>query len=239
MHHRATSALLALAALSATALFAQAPTASAPANILSSEELAQGFKLLFDGSSTNGWRGYRKPVMDSGWGVRDGNLTVTGRAGDIVTVDQYTNFDLRLQWKVPEGGNSGVMFHVGEGFDYCWLTGPEMSILDDARHPDGRSRLTSAGSAHSVYASPSGVVRPANEWNDAELIVRGNHVEHWLNGVKVVEYELHSADWQQRVQASKWAQWPSYASLTTGYIALQGDHGPGVQFRSIRIKVLP
>ena len=234
-----TAALAALTLGAWAGLAAQAPTASAPPNVLSAEESAQGFRLLFDGASTAGWRDYRGATLGAGWGVVDGALTITGRARDIVTLDEYRNFELRLEWKVPSGGNSGVMFHVGEDLETPWLTGPEMAVLDDARHPDGRSRLTSAGAAHSVYAAPSGVVRPATEWNDARLVVNGPHVEHWLNGVKVVEYEMWSDDWRQRVQASKFGRWPSYGTLATGRISLQGDHGPGVQFRSIRIKVLP
>ena len=234
-----TLALAAFVAVFADELGAQTPTSAAPPNVLSADESAQGFRLLFDGTSMAAWRAFRGVSMDSGWRAVDGALTITGRARDIVTVDEYQNFELRLQWKVPPGGNSGIMFHVAENFGTPWLTGPEYAVLDDARHPDGRSRLTSAGACHSVYAAPSGVVRPANEWNDAVLIVNGAHVEHWLNGVKVVEYELWSDDWRQRVQASKFGQWPSYGSTTTGRISLQGDHGPGVQFRSIRVRVLP
>jgi len=113
-----------------------------------------------------------------------------------------------------------------------------MQVLDDARHPDGHSRLTSAGSDYGLYAAPAGVVRPAGEWNDVRILVNGAHVEHWLNGVKVVEYELWSPDWQQRVQASKFAQWPAYGMSHTGHIALQ-NHGDAVWYRSIRIRTLP
>jgi len=231
--------IAALALPHAAALPAQTPADATTPNSLSAAEAAEGFRLLFDGTSMRSWRGYQRPSMDSGWRAVDGALTVVGRARDIVTVDEFQNFELRLQWRVPPGGNSGVMFHVGEVLQSPWLTGPEMAVLDDARHPDGQSRLTSAGAAHSVYAAPSGAVRPANEWNDARLIVNGSHVEHWLNGVKVVEYELGSDDWQTRVRNSKFGQWPSYGSLATGRISLQGDHGPGVAFRSIRIRVLP
>ena len=235
---RARSAAALIAILLPAALAAQQPTSAAPANILSAEETAAGFRLLFDGSSTAGWRGFRRPVMDTAWRAVDGLLTVAGRAGDIVTVDQYRNFELRLDWRVPSGGNSGIMYHVTEDQETPWKTGPEMALLDDARHPDNRSRLTSAGACHSVYAAPSGVVRAAGEWNEARVVVNGPHVEHWLNGVKVVEYQLWSDDWRQRVQASKFAQWPSYGMSPRGHISLQGDHG-GVQFRSIRIRVLP
>jgi hypothetical protein len=233
--HAAAAAILALTAFPTSRLTAQDIM---PPNMLSSDELTQGFRLLFDGSSTNGWRGFRRATMHDGWRAVDGALARVGPGGDIVTVDEYENFELRLQWKVPEGGNSGIMYHVSEDFAQTYLSGPEMQVLDDARHPDGRSRLTAAGSCHSVYPAPDGVVRPANQWNDVGIVVNGTHVEHWLNGVKVVEYELWSDDWRRRVQSSKFAQWPSYGMTHRGRIALQ-DHDGGVLYRSIRIRVLP
>jgi hypothetical protein len=113
-----------------------------------------------------------------------------------------------------------------------------MQVLDDAGHPDGKSPLTSAGADYALYPAPLGVVRPAGEWNDVGLIVRGNHVEHWLNGTKVVDYELGSPDWEQRVKASKFAEWPTYGRAASGHIALQ-DHGDWVAYRNIKIRVLP
>ncbi len=213
-------------------------TAMTPPNVLSAEESAQGFHLLFDGVTTNGWRGYRSPVMPSGWQVVDGCLTRVSETTDIITTGEYENFDLRLQWKIPPGGNSGVMYHVTEQGEATYESGPEMQVLDDAGHPDGRNRLTSAGSDYGLYAAPAGIVNPAGQWNDYRIVVRGPHVEHWMNGVKVVEYELWSEDWQNRVHASKFAQWPIYGLAHRGHIALQGDHPGAVCYRSIRIKVL-
>ena len=113
-----------------------------------------------------------------------------------------------------------------------------MQVLDDAGHPDGKSRLTAAGAAYDMYPSPAGVVKPAGQWNQARLVVKGNHVEHWLNGVKVVEYEFGSADWKAKLKASKFAGHPHYGRNTTGYIGLQ-DHGDHVAYRNIKIRVLP
>jgi hypothetical protein len=113
-----------------------------------------------------------------------------------------------------------------------------MQVLDDAVHPDGKNRLTSAGSCYGMYPSPAGIVRPPGQWNEVRIIVYGNHVEHWLNGTKVVEYELGSPDWETRLNASKFKQWPGYGRSTRGYIALQ-DHGDRVAYRNIRIRVLP
>jgi hypothetical protein len=197
-----------------------------------------GWKSLFDGRTTAGWRGYRSKTMPAGWQVVDGALSRVDSAGDIITNEKYGNFELALEWKVAPGGNSGIFYRVGEDSDYAWRTGLEMQVLDDARHPDGRSPLTSAGSLYAIYPAPRGVVRPAGEWNAVRIVVNGHHIEHWLNGVKVVEAELGSPDWEARVKQSKFATMPGYGRTATGYIGLQ-DHGDRVAYRNIRIRILP
>jgi hypothetical protein len=232
--------LAALLALSACAHgYSTSPTpAPAPLNTLTAAEQAAGWKLLFDGTTTNGWRGYKLDSMPGGWQVVDGALTRVAAGGDIVTRDQYANFELELDWNISPGGNSGILYRGSEEEDAIYWSAPEMQVLDDARHPDGHSRLTSAGSDYGLYPSPAGVVKPAGEWNHVRIVVNGNHVEHWLNGVKVVEYELGSADWTAKVAASKFAPHPHYGRNTTGYISLQ-DHGDRVAYRNIKIRVLP
>lgn len=206
-------------------------------NTLSTAEKAAGWKLLFDGRTTSGWRGYQKKVAPAGWTVEAGALTRVADGGDLITVRQYRDFELTLEWQISEGGNSGIMYRVTEGPEASYQTGPEMQVLDDARHPDGRDRLTSAGSAYGLYAAPAGVVKPAGEWNRARILVRGHHIEHWLNGQKVVEYELEGRDWERKVAASKFKQWPGYGRAPKGYIALQ-DHGDRVAYRDIKIREL-
>ena len=197
-----------------------------------------GWRSLFDGKTTAGWRGFRQATIPAGWQVVDGALTRVGQGGDIVSTEQYANFELTLEWKVAPGANSGIMYRVTEDTNATYYSGPEMQVLDDERHADGKSRLTAAGSDYALYPSPTGVVHPAGEWNAVRIVVNGNHVEHWLNGVKVVEYELGSADWEKRVADSKFKQWPQYGRAKSGYIALQ-DHGDWVAYRNIKIKVLP
>jgi hypothetical protein len=214
-----------------------APAQDAP-NTLTPAERAAGWRLLFDGRSTASWRGFRRDTMPAGWQVEDGALTRVAAGGDIVTVDTFASFELVLDWNVAPGGNSGIFFHVTEDAGATYETGPEMQVLDDAGHADGRSRLTAAGSNFALHPAPPGVVRPAGEWNHARIVVQGAHVEHWLNGVKVVEYELWSPDWEARVKASKFAQWPGYGRARTGHIALQ-DHGDRVAYRSIKIRTPP
>ncbi len=206
-------------------------------NTLTAAERAAGWRLLFDGESTRGWRGFRRQDMPGGWRVEEGELRRVGGGGDVVTTEQFDDFELAIDWKVQEGGNSGVMFRVSEEWDRTWKTGPEMQVLDDERHRDGRRRITSAGSNYALHAAPEGAVRPAETWNEARILVRGGHVEHWLNGVKVVEYELWSDEWEKLVATSKWDTLPGYGTQRRGHIALQ-DHGDWVAYRNIKIRPL-
>ncbi len=197
------------------------------------------WRTLFDGSSTAAWRGFRAAGMPEAWKVVDGALTLVGKGGgDIVTVDQFENFELALEWKIAPGGNSGIFYRASEDTNGVYYTGPEMQVLDDARHEDGKSRLTAAGSMFGLYPVPAGIVKPAGEWNAVRIVANGKHVEHWLNGQKVVETELGGPDWESRVKASKFARLPEFGRLPRGHIALQ-DHGDRVAYRNIRIKVLP
>ncbi len=210
----------------------------ASVSVVTPDERAAGWRPLFDGKSTAGWRGYKKAEMPRGWQAVDGALTRVGEGGDIITTDQFGNFELALEWKVAPGGNSGIFYRVTEEGEATYHSGPEMQVLDDARHQDGKSRLTSAGSLYGLYGVPAGVVKPAGEWNGVRIVVNGSHVEHWLNGVKVVDCEIGSPDWEKRVRESKFSEWPIYGRATRGHIALQ-DHGDWVAFRNIKIKVLP
>lgn len=206
-------------------------------NMLTPTEQAAGWVLLLDGRTSAGWRGYRKDVMPAGWQVLDGALTRVAPAGDIVTIDRYGNFELTLEWRVAKGGNSGIFYRVSEEFEYPWQSGLEMQVLDNQAHPDGRSPLTSAGALYGIYPARPGVARPAGEWNAARLLLNGDHVEHWLNGVKLVEAELGSPEWQTRVKASKFGAMPRYGRNHSGHIGLQ-DHGDRVAYRNIKIRVL-
>lgn len=201
---------------------------------------SQDWRPLFDGRTTAGWRAFNGTAMPAGWQVVDGTLARVGAGGDIITDETFGSFELELEWRVRAGGNSGVFFHVVEDstLQYAYETGPEMQVLDNAGHADGRSPATSAGSNYALYAPARDATRPVGQWNAARLVVRGSHVEHWLNGEKLLEYELGSPEWQARVAASKFAQMPRYGRARRGHIALQ-DHGDPVAFRNIRIRVIP
>jgi hypothetical protein len=214
---------------------AETPSPARDVNSLTSAGRSQGWRLLFDGRTTSGWRGYMSDTMPSGWEVVDGALTRTGRTTDIITKEKFRDFELSLEWKIEPGGNSGVFYRAIEGPESIYHSGPEMQVLDDSGHRDGRAELTSAGSNFALYPAPRGAVKPAGQWNEARVVARGPHVEHWLNGVKVVEYEQGSEEWRKRVAASKFAQWPAYGTSMEGHIGLQ-EHGNRVAFRNIRIR---
>jgi hypothetical protein len=217
------------------------PGASGPSGSfespVSSDDAADGWRPLFDGRTTAGWRGYRRPDAPGGWQVVDGALTRVAEAGDLMTIEQFGDFELELEWSVAPGGNSGIMFHVTEDHGAPWETGPEMQVLDNAGHQDGGDPLTSAGSAYALYAPEDDETLPTGEWNAARLVVHGPHVEHWLNDELLLEYELWSEDWEQRVAASKFGAMPDFGRRERGHIVLQ-DHGDRVAFRNIRLRDL-
>ncbi len=208
-----------------------------PSNTLTERERADGWRLLFDGRTTKGWRGYRRAEMPSGWQVVDGALTRVAEGGDIVTEGEFGEFELAFEWRISPGGNSGVMFHVTEDHEAPWETGPEYQILDDAGHQDGLDPLTSAASNYAMHVPVKGPARPAGEWNQSWIRVLGAHVEHGLNGTQVLEYDLWSPDWKERVRASKWKDRSDYGMREAGRIALQ-DHGDRVAYRNIKVRIL-
>ena len=224
--------VLACSAAACTPAGGQAP------NTLTAADRAAGWRLLFDGRTMAGWRGFKQTAVPDGWTVVDGAITRVGSGGDIVTTQQFKNFELTIEWNVAPGGNSGIFYRASEDDEAIYWTAPEMQVLDDAKHPDGKSRLTSAGANYELHEAPSGIVKPAGQWNQARLIVNGRHVEHWLNGVRLLQYELYSPDWEMRVHGSKFAPHPRYGRNAEGFIGLQ-DHGDRVAYRNIKIRILP
>ena len=215
-----------------------ASTTASGAISLTAEQRAAGWRSLFDGTTTAAWRGYKRQTLPAGWRIVDGVLTKTGSVEDIITRDQFGNFQLALDWKLSPGGNSGIFYRGTEEYDHIYWSAPEYQLLDDAGHPDGKSRLTSAGSDYALYPSPAGVVRPADQWNSTLIVINGNTVQHWMNGQKLLEYELGSADWTEKVKASKFSAYPNYGRAAKGYIGIQGDHDGTLSMRNVRIREL-
>jgi hypothetical protein len=220
------------------------PTSVLPhVNRLTDAEKAAGWKLLFDGKTTHGWRNFKKQDVSKGWQVIDGALCrVDKSAGDLITVEQYDNFVLELDYKVPPRANSGIMYRVSEDEARAPLTGVEYQILDNT---DAKGDAQKSGWAYALYqppldaktGSPLDATKSVGQWNHVKLVCDGPHVEHWMNGVKYCQYEIGSEDWNQRVAASKFAKCPKFAQYKIGYIALQGDHGD-VCYTNIKLRPL-
>jgi len=215
------------------------PSSRLPAARDLSIRVEPDFVPLFDGKSTAGWAGWRQPNVPNGWRAQNGILEFVpgGQGGDIRTQETYANFDLRFEWKVGPGGNSGVFYRANESQRYPWFTGPEYQLLDNERHPDGRSPNTSAGSNYAVQPTDVFACRPAGQWNVSRILAEGNRVRHFLNGRVVADYTVGSAEWEALVKESKFATLSRYGRERDGYIVLQ-DHGDPVSFRNLRIKRL-
>lgn len=194
-----------------------------------------GWRNLLDAKAT-GWRGYQKAALPDGWKVVDGALTRVGAGGDIVYgAEAYGDFELELEWKIGPKGNSGIFFRATEDTKRIYENAPEIQVLDNLGHPDNKTDLTVAGSNYALHPAPRDAVKPVGEWNAVRIVVQGAHVQHFMNGRKVVDYELWTPDWEAKVKASKFVEWPSYGRARRGFIGLQ-DHGDWVAFRNIRIR---
>jgi hypothetical protein len=193
---------------------------------------------LLEDRSAPELRGWQAPGLPNGWSVAGGVLSKSGPVDDLVTSRNYQDFELELEWKLGKGGNSGIFYRGTRDYDHIYWSAPEYQLLDDANAPDGASRLTSAAAAYALYGAPAGILKPFGHWNTARILVRGHHVEHWLNGHKVVSYDLDSADWRGKVGASKFSAYPRYGLAETGMIGIQGDHPGELAIRRLRIREL-
>ena len=250
---QAMACLLPLAgvALFAPPLFGQATAKNAGAapNTLSTAEKADGWTLLFDGNTTNGWRGFHSAAFPaSGWVVENGTLkrlAANGRpgadgGGDIITTGEYTNFELAFEWKLAPGGNSGLKYLISEDLVKTGHSGVgfEMQILDDERHPDaraGKNGNRTAGSLYDLIPPSTHAARPIGEWNQVRLVVQDGHVEQWLNGQRVVEFQIGSPAMKALIADSKYKDIRGFGEVRTGHILLQ-DHGNEVSFRNIKVR---
>lgn len=224
---------------------------STPINTLTPEEEEQGFTLLFDGETSEGWRGYQRDTFPAAWEIVDGTLHIQGSGrgeagaedgGDILYDEVFGNFHMKFEWRVSEGGNSGV-FYLGQEtdeFDYIWMTAPEFQVLDNERHPDamlGENGNRQSASLYDLYPAEPQNANPAGEWNTSEIIVYNGTVVHRQNGETVVEYHLWTPKWEEDVADSKFPElnenWVDVAE--EGYIGLQ-DHGDDVWFRNIKVR---
>lgn len=199
---------------------------------------------LFNGKNFNGWHSWHSDKVLPQWKIEDGAMVLAEKGGkDLVTDKEYGDFELELEWKISEGGNSGIIYHVTEDKKYCcpYSTGPEIQVLDDVKHPDSKGGKDGNHKSGSLYdmipANDFNVVKPAGEWNKAKVVIKNGRGESWLNGKKVVEFATEGADWNKLVENSKFKTWDGFGIPKKGKIALQ-DHGDKVSYRKIRIKEL-
>ncbi|HVS78567.1 MAG TPA: DUF1080 domain-containing protein [Steroidobacteraceae bacterium] len=197
------------------------------------------WQYVIQGDSAPLLRGWKHPGLPAGWTVHDGVLSKSGPVEDLESTRTYKDFELELQWKIGKASNSGIFYRATHQYDYIYWTGPEYQLLDDANAPDGKNRLTAAGAVYAMYPAPENVVHPYGRWNTTRIVVRGNHVEYWMNGRRIIDYDLGSADWKKRVAASKFSEYPGYGRAARGLIGIQGDHPGSIAIRDMRIRVLP
>ncbi|MBW3629143.1 MAG: DUF1080 domain-containing protein [Gemmatimonadetes bacterium] len=219
-----------------------AACAAAPPPDGSNRSAAGGASEWQDLSNLSSWRGYRRQDLPASWRNEGGVIAFipaseTGQRGDIVTREQFGDFELQYQWRISEGGNSGVMYRATEEEQTPWRTGPEMQILDDARHADGRIPSHRSGALYDLLVPPENITRPVGEWNEARVVVRGNHIQQWLNGHVTADIVVGSPQWNEVYGRSKFAQMATFASRDRGHIVLQ-DHGDPVWFRGVRVRRL-
>lgn len=215
-------------------------------NKLTKEEKADGWNLLFDGKTLNGWRDFNGDKLTGPWFVKDGTIQAKGGGGDasgyIVTDKTYENFDLVWEWKIADGGNSGMLYHVVENpaFKVPYVTGPEYQLIDNIGFPEKLEewQKTAADYAMHLVDTSKLIIKPAGEWNTSRIVFDNGHVEHWLNGEKVIEFQAWTDDWFARKHSGKWENAPEYGLAQKGVICLQ-DHGSAAWFRNMKIKELP
>ncbi|UOY08673.1 DUF1080 domain-containing protein [Muricauda sp. SCSIO 64092] len=230
------------------------------------EEQKSEWTYLFDGTSLDGWRGYGMDALPPGWTIKDSTLTFDTELGleqnytggkDIIYGDEeFDNFELYLEWKLPEGGNSGIFYHVKEGYDGPPVVSPEYQLIDDenyasihdltayneqfgAEHPELLQDWQKTGADYAMHVADESQkeLNPVGEWNSSKIVFTPEKVEHWLNGKKLLEFEPWSADWNEKKNSGKWDNAPDYGKYKSGYIALQ-DHASPIWFRNIKIKKL-
>jgi 3-keto-disaccharide hydrolase len=199
---------------------------------------ADDWQSLFDGKSLSGWKSYKSATIGDAWVIDNGTLHLSHRGGgDIITEQTWADFEFEFEWKISEGGNSGVMYRVRVGDKAPYMSGPEYQLLDDGRHRDGKNPNTASASLYAMIAPTGRKLNPVGEWNSAKIVLRNNQLQHWVNGVKVVETTMGDDTWEAMVKDSKFKTWPQFGKSARGHLCLQ-DHGDKVWFRNLRIREL-
>jgi len=214
-------------------------------NVLTAQEKEDGWQLLFDGVNTTGWRSYNEDALSTGWFVEDHCLKSLGEGGDIggdivYGTETFENFELYVEWKITEGGNSGIFYHIveGEKYEVPYLTAPEYQVLDDIGFPDKLEEWQKLGSDYAMYVAPATkAVQKAGTWNSSRIRFTPEKVEYFLNGKQTVSFVPWSADWNERKASGKWKDYPDYGMAKKGFIGLQ-DHGSEIYYKNMKIRKL-
>lgn len=234
-HHLIAVAVLALV-LSLGWQTARSDGPLTPPNTLTEQEKKDGWKLLFDGKTLNGWRVY-KGKDSKGWVVKEESIHLEKPgSGDLITEEKFANFEFAIDWRFETGNNSGIIYRVAETGGPSWATGPEMQVM--YHNPKDKLGKTSGGSLYDMFAPTANPFKGKDSWTTFKIVARGKHLEHWVNGVKVVETDIGSAAWNEALDKSKWKKYSQFASQPTGHIGLQ-DHGGKIYFRNVKIRLLP
>ena len=204
------------------------------------QQSSTGWRVLFDGKTLDAWRGYKTDKVPAGWRIADGSIVKDAPVGDIVSKDEFGDFELELEWKIGEAGNSGIFYRGTEEYDHIYWSAPEYQLLDDIKATDNKTRLTCAGAAYALYPSPAGHLKPVGQWNRTRIVAKGPHVEHWLNGVKVVDASLDAPEAMAGIR-KRWSIVPAVYEMLSKQprkdcpISLQ-NHGDEAWFRDIKIR---
>jgi hypothetical protein len=207
-------------------------------NTLSEEEVKAGWKSLFNGKDMNEWRNFKNQGDLSKWVIDNGTIhMITKGGGNIITKEKYRDFEFKMEWKISEGGNSGIFIKTSEIDNEPWKTAPEMQVLDNEKHSNGKWPKTSAGAIYGMIAPPEGVAKPAGQWNQVRILVKGTHFQTFLNGVKTADFDTASQEWAYMVNKSKFKHFKNFAKIAEGHIGLQ-DHDDKVWYRNLKIRSL-
>lgn len=217
------------------ALLLLLPMLHADENKLTDTEKKEGWKLLFDGKSMDNFRGYNKKEIPASWKVEEGTITLRGRGGDLITKEKYSKYELKLQWRISKGGNSGLFLHAQEIRGPIYKTALEMQILCNEKGNDSKHPKKVAGACYDMWEVDKGLAKPSGEWNDVHLIIDGKKMKFIFNGTTTADFELGKEKWNTALAKSKFKNWKGFATYDAGHIGLQ-DHGNVVSFRNLKIK---
>jgi hypothetical protein len=196
------------------------------------------WKSLFDGKSLDAWRTYKSEAPPQKWQIKDGVLTKDGNASDLISKDEFGDFEFELEWRIGEAGNSGIFYRGTEEYDAIYWSAPEYQLLDNVKASDNKRPDHLAGALYEFSSPPPDAVKPIGEWNLTRIVAKGNHLEHWLNGRKTAEFEIGSPEWDAKLAASKFKVWPNFARAKKGHVGIQGNHPGELSLRHIRIREL-